>query len=182
MKDQKSEIKNQRSKIVLLGFMGSGKTTVAKALAQKLDCNFIDLDRLIELREGRSIASIIDAEGEARFREIESKALRIVFEKTHNRIIALGGGAWTIEENRKLIYERDCLTIWLDVPFEICWKRIKKHSDTRPLARDKKSAKRLYDSRRDIYSLSNMRIDVAKEINAEAIANEIINRMKDGMK
>lgn len=175
---QRTKDKGQRtkdkSKIILVGFMGSGKTTVAKALAEKLDCEFVDLDRFIESIAGQSPASIIDKKGEARFREIESKVLSEVLENISAKIVALGGGAWTIEENRKLIFEHDCLSVWLDVPFETCWKRIKTESDTRPLARDKESARKLYDARREVYSLSKIRVDLSKEINDEAIANEII--------
>jgi shikimate kinase len=174
----KSAIRNPQSAIVLVGFMGSGKTTVAKVLAEKLDCDFVDLDSFIESREGRSIASIIDEKGEASFRGIETKALRDVFEENRARIIAPGGGAWMIEENRKLISEYDCLTVWLDAPFELCWERIKTESDTRPFARDKEKARRLYDSRKDIYGLSQICIEVFQEMSVEEIADKIIDEMK----
>jgi len=82
--------------------MGAGKTTVAAALARKLSCAMLDLDDLIKERSGRTPQEIIDEQGEQRFREIESEALRAALETKRARIIALGGGTWTIESNRAL--------------------------------------------------------------------------------
>jgi shikimate kinase len=176
----KSAIHNPQSAIVLVGFMASGKTTVAKTLAEKLGCDFVDLDSFIELREGRMIASIIDSEGEARFREIETKALFDVLENKSAKIIALGGGAWAIEENRRLISEKNCLTIWLDVPFEVCWERIVSEGNTRPLARDKEKARTLYEQRRPIYALTEKRIEIREDTNAETLVEEFLFEMKEG--
>lgn len=158
------EIENRKSKIVLIGFMGAGKTTIAKALAEKLDCNFVDLDAFIESRERHTIASIIDTEGEARFREIESKTLKDMLQNDSAKIIALGGGTWTIEENRKLISEKNCLTVWLDVPFEVCWERIIQTGDTRPLARNKAKAKKLYEVRREVYKSAALKVNADEGI------------------
>ena len=144
--------------------MASGKTTVAKALAEKLGCDFVDLDSFIELREGRTIASIIDAEGEARFREIETKALKDVLENDSAKIIALGGGAWTIEENRKLISAKNYLTVWLDVPFEVCRERIVSEGNSRPLARDRERAKKLYETRQEVYKFAALKVNADKSI------------------
>jgi shikimate kinase len=154
----------KRVVIILVGFMGAGKTTVANALAQKLESEMADLDHFIEAREGRKIASIIDADGEARFREIETQALRDALEKNETHIIALGGGAWTIEENRKLIAEHDCLTVWLDAPFELCWSRITNEGNTRPLARDKNKARNLYNTRREVYKLATLKLDASQNL------------------
>jgi shikimate kinase len=165
---QESKIQNPKSKIVLIGFMASGKTTVAKALSERLDCDFVDLDQFIESRENKTIASIIDTEGEARFRALETKALRKILENNSLKIIALGGGTWTIEENRKLISEHDCLTVWLDVPFEACWERIIQTGDTRPLARNKEKTQKLFEGRRMIYSLADLSITFNRETKLES--------------
>jgi|GEM_PF-173222 len=163
-----SATRNPQSAIIFVGFMASGKTTVAKALAKKSGGSFVDLDSFIESRERRKIAEIIDTEGIARFREIETVSLRDVLEtKTH--IIALGGGAWTIEDNRKLIAENNCLTVWLDTAFEICWERITREGDTRPLARDKEKAQKLFEERNIVYSLADLRIPTDEETNPETI-------------
>ncbi len=119
-------------RIVILGFMGCGKTTVAKELARQLDCSFVDLDSFITERYRRSPAEIIQKDGEDSFREIETLALRDVLQDKHARIIALGGGTWTIPANRTLIALHDCLSVWLDAPFELCWERINAGETVRP--------------------------------------------------
>src|SRR5512138_2771165 len=104
--------------------MACGKTTVGKALARQLESNFTDLDSQSTENEGRSPAQIIEPDGEARFREIETFALRDVLQNRATRVIALGGGTWTPPANRTLAALHDCRTVWLDVPFELCWQRI----------------------------------------------------------
>jgi shikimate kinase len=151
-------------RIVIVGFMGCGKTTVADALARKLGCDSIDLDSFITEREGRSPAEIIEQDGEDAFRAIETRALREVLKESDARVrvIALGGGAWTIEANRALVDHADCLSVWLDAPFELCWERIMSSANTaRPMAPDRESAQMLYDSRRASYELAQLRIDAS---------------------
>ncbi|HXG84647.1 MAG TPA: shikimate kinase, partial [Pyrinomonadaceae bacterium] len=89
-------------KIILTGFMGVGKSTVARFLAFILKCKKIDLDAIIEESERRTISEIIETIGEAEYRRIETENLRRVLAASDTRIIALGGGAWTVEENRNL--------------------------------------------------------------------------------
>lgn len=166
-------------RILITGFMAAGKTTVAAALAQRLGCQMLDLDQLIVEREGRSIAKIIDEEGEARFREIEESALREVLENSVARIIALGGGTWTSARNRAAIAEHNALTVWLDAPFELCWRRITSEKEgMRPLARERESAHQLYDQRRALYELAaiHMRINVADD--AAMIVTDILNTLQ----
>jgi shikimate kinase len=112
-----------REPVVITGFMGAGKTTAAAALAERLHCRALDLDEFIAGRHGRTAQMIIDEEGEPRFRELETEALREAL-RTDACVIALGGGAWTIERNRALVAEHGGLTVWLDAPFELCWERI----------------------------------------------------------
>ena len=92
-------------KIVITGFMGSGKTRVARALAQRLDLEMIDLDDRIMAKEGRSPAQLIDEEGEEAFRSIESAVLLELLQTDSARVIALGGGAWIETTNRDHIKE-----------------------------------------------------------------------------
>ena len=159
-------------RIVIVGFMGCGKTTVAEALARQLGCNAIDLDSFITEREGRSPAKIIEQDGEPSFRKIETHALRGVLANGDARVVALGGGAWTIEANRALVTQQNCLSIWLDAPFELCWERITANPKAiRPLAPNRESAQRLHESRRASYLLAQLRVDATKGL-AE-IVNEI---------
>src|SRR5256885_13118889 len=127
-------------RIIITGFMAAGKTTVARVLARRLACRMIDLDFIINERERRNAQMIIDEDGEASFRQAETEALSVILSNNAARVIALGGGSWTIERNRALIAEHNCLTIWLDAPFDLCWQRIESAGDTRPLARDEGAA------------------------------------------
>jgi shikimate kinase len=167
----------QERRIVITGFMAAGKTSVAEALARRLECRMIDLDYLISERERRSVPALINDEGIEQFREAERRALGVVLEMRRARVIALGGGSWTIEENRALIAGHDCFTVWLDAPFELCWQRITASEVVRPLAQDKESARRLYDERRPIYELANLRIHATQDKNIEDLAAEIINAL-----
>ena len=158
-------------RIVIVGFMGCGKTTVAQALATRLECGMVDLDSVVSLQAGMSVPDIITKQGEAGFRDAETSALQIVLDRLQPRIIALGGGAWTLERNRELIREHECLTVFLDAPFELCWERIAASPNTiRPLAPDRETAQRLHESRRTSYLLAQLRVDARKEL-AEIISD-----------
>ena len=163
-------------RIVIVGFMGCGKTTVAKALAERLQCEMIDLDSFISEREGRSPAEIIRVDGEPFFREIESVALSDVLQHRDVRVAALGGGTWTIPANRTLIALHNCLSVWLDVPFDLCWNRIATSNAVRPLASDRESAQRLYETRRENYELAAVRIPVNEPDPPEMLADRILTQ------
>jgi shikimate kinase len=159
--------------IVLTGFMCAGKTTVARALAARLDCAMLDTDAALVERERRGIEAIIDEDGEPRFRQMETDALRDILEHDRARVVALGGGAWASAENRALIAAHRCLTVWLDAPFDLCWRRITHSADARPLARDRDRARQLYDARRAAYELAALRVGVTETRSAEDTATEI---------
>lgn len=159
--------------IIIIGFMGTGKTTVARELGHKLDCLAVDLDRLITRREGRSPNEIIDQDGEDRFRVLETQLLREVLREAPARVIAVGGGAWTIAENRRLIAEHGAITVWLDAPFELCWERIEGGREVRPLARSRELAERLYRERQPVYELAGAKVLVSENESAEEIATKV---------
>ena len=163
--------------IVIIGFMGTGKTTVAHELGHKLNCLAVDLDELISRRESRSPSEIIDQDGESEFRRIEAQLLSEVLEDARIRIIAVGGGAWTIAANRQLIAERGVFTVWLDADFELCWKRIASGSEARPLARSREMAERLYGERRRVYELADFRVALAEGDSAAEIATKVCNEI-----
>ena len=140
--------------IVIVGFMGSGKTTVARALASRLGYEVLDLDELITERLGRSPAKIIEEEGEQEFRKIETRVLRELMNDGRSRVIALGGGAWTMLENRQVISQCDARAVWLDAPFALCWKRIETSGEQRPLAPSQAAAEKLFQDRVPIYELA----------------------------
>jgi shikimate kinase len=146
--------------IVITGFMGCGKSKIARALAQTLNLPMIDLDQSITARTGRTPAQLINEEGERAFRRIESDALREALESGGAGIIALGGGAWIEAENRELINQYSCATVWLDVPFEVCWSRIESGADDRPLGKTRSEAQALYQRRRPVYQLANTHVQL----------------------
>ena len=99
-----------KKSLVLTGMMGVGKSTIGRLLAKKLRFKFIDVDRLIERQEKRSIKKIFDVDGEEYFRKIEEKVtLKIL--KNKSSIIALGGGAFINNEIRKEIIKNCCFGI-----------------------------------------------------------------------
>jgi len=159
--------------IVIIGFMGTGKTTVARELARKLNCCAIDLDELITQHEKRNPQEIILQDGEDAFRSIETKTLRAVLREGSARVVAVGGGAWTIGENRKMIAEHRALTVWLDAPFELCWKRIDAGRAERPLARSREMAQKLYAERRPIYEAADACVTVNENESVEQIAAKV---------
>lgn len=160
------------NQIIIIGFMGTGKTTVALELARKLNCRAIDLDDLITQREKRSPKEIIQQDGEAAFRSIETQMLREAL-MASARVVAVGGGAWTIAENRKLIAAHGALSVWLDAPFELCWKRIEAGCEARPLARSQEMARKLYARRRAVYESADARITVKENESIEELAKKV---------
>jgi shikimate kinase len=149
--------------IVITGFMGSGKTRVARELARRLEVSMIDLDERIRARAGRSPAQLIVEDGEAVFRSVETQMLREVLASGEAKVIALGGGAWIQAPNRQLVDEYGCLSVWLDVPFEKCWSRIEASDEDRPLGKTREQAFALYEQRRPVYQLARVHIDFREE-------------------
>jgi shikimate kinase len=159
--------------IVITGFMGCGKSRVARELARLLNVLFVDLDEKITQREGRSPAQLIVEDGERAFRAIESNTLGEVLETKTAGVIALGGGAWIEEANRAILAQHRCTTVWLDAPFEVCWMRIETSAEDRPLGKTRTQALALYELRRPIYQLANVRIEVRGDESIDHLATEI---------
>lgn len=164
---------NPQKRVVLTGFMGVGKSSVARHLAHLIKAEKLDLDYFIEAKEKRFIAQILTSVGEPRYREIESECLREILENTNAGIIALGGGAWTIEKNRQLIKKHGCTTIWLESSFEHCWFNIRQSKKERPLAQSKDAAKNLFDKRQKIYCLADWHFIIKPEYTSYEIAKRI---------
>ena len=152
--------------------MGSGKTSLANSLAERLHCRAVDLDEEIIRSSSRSPAEIIRNEGEESFRKVETEALRRVL-NGDARVIALGGGAWTMPVNRELIAEFNCLSVWLDVDFDTCWKRILAAGENRPLAPNLEQARALYTKRQRLYELAQVRVEGNVETDTTELARQI---------
>jgi shikimate kinase len=154
--------------IYLVGFMGCGKSTVGRALADELGWSFFDIDAEIESGAGSSISEIFDTQGEPIFRVLEASALakRVkAVQSGHPQVIALGGGALMRDENFELIANNGVI-VWLDAPFELIEKRVAAQSH-RPLARDPGKLRELFDIRSPRYALADFRVEAPEE---EAIA------------
>jgi shikimate kinase len=159
--------------IVITGFMGSGKSTVARALARRLDSQMIDLDGEILKKEYRSAKQIIEEQGEPSFREIETRVLRDVLQTNATGVIALGGGAWTLPRNRDLITSAGGISVWLDAPFNLCWQRIGASDEARPLAPNEQEARGLYTERRAAYASADLHVEATENKTADEMALEI---------
>jgi shikimate kinase len=164
---------DNETRIVLTGFMGVGKSTVARHLAAILQTEKIDLDSVIEAVEKQTIAEIIKINGISRFREIETENLRKILAENDARILALGGGAWTIAENRSLIKTQNCTTIWLESSFEHCWRNIKSSKRDRPLAINKPETRKLFDERQNFYCLADWHFIIKPDLTSYEIAKKI---------
>ena len=160
--------------LTLTGMMGVGKSTIGKILAKKLEYNFIDIDKLIEEKEGLSINLIFKNKGENHFRKIENE-MTLTELRRESSVISLGGGAFlnnVIRKNAKKL----SISFWLDVPIEELIKRLRK-SKQRPLLRQQKTSevvKKIYFERKKIYNTADYRIK-CKSFKSEEIANRILN-------
>ena len=154
--------------------MGCGKTRVARELARQLNVVMVDLDDQITKRVGRSPAQLIVEDGEPVFRVMESDTLRHVLQIGEARVIALGGGAWIQEANRRLLDQYGCISVWLDAPFETCWIRISSSQEDRPLGRTREQALALYEKRRPVYELAKVHIPIREE-NFEDLISRVIS-------
>ena len=159
--------------IIITGFMAAGKTSVAQGLARLLKCSFIDLDQMITEREARTPKEIIEQDGEPAFRDVETGWLREALTLEPHGVIALGGGAWTLQRNRDLIVQHHSCTVWLDAPFELCWERIATGESGRPLAPNKQQASGLFLQRRDFYELASLHVVADGTMSVDELATII---------
>jgi shikimate kinase len=163
-----------QDRIFLVGFMGVGKTTVGKALAEKLNYQFIDLDDLIQAATGKTVPDIFAELGEPYFRKCETDMLQTckTLEKT---IIALGGGAYVSAENRKIIQSLGP-AIWLDCPLAVIISRIN-FDGSRPLARGEDELLKLLAQRMPAYAQADYRVSVGDK-KVEAVTEAIIRLLQ----
>jgi shikimate kinase len=156
--------------IYLVGFMGSGKSTVGRALARRIGWSFFDSDDEIEAAEKMAISEIFDTRGEEEFRRIEAAIMRqhvASIERGRPAVLALGGGAFVAEANRQLLRDNG-VAIWLDCPWETVERRVRQASH-RPLARDPGKLRRLFDERRAVYALADVRVPIDSDDPAAAV-------------
>jgi shikimate kinase/3-dehydroquinate synthase len=146
------------ARIVLVGFMGSGKSAVGKRLAQRLGYRFEDMDQRIEAKQGCTIAEIFRTRGEAAFRELEqaeARALRGV----PGVVIASGGGAFAEPRTRALLQE-GALTVWLRCPLATVLRRVRLDG-SRPLAGNREIMRALLAEREPSYRMADVAVDAS---------------------
>jgi shikimate kinase len=147
--------------LVLIGFMGAGKTTLARMLSDALGCPLIDLDAEIARIHG-PIPEIFATRGESGFRAIEHHELdRALAALTRPAVLALGGGAFVQPANRELLARHSATVIFLDAPFEVLYERIRDTAPERPLAADPDRLRSLYELRRPSYLLAHHTLDTS---------------------
>ena len=157
-------------KIYLVGFMGAGKTTVARIVAGRLGWRAEDVDELIEARERLTVTEIFAKHGEPYFRAAERDILRLLL-PLRATVVATGGGTFMEPDNRRAI-KIDGVSIWLDVPFETVLARVPADG-RRPLAADRAQMEQLYALRRLAYAQADVRVE-AGDARPETIADRVI--------
>ncbi len=164
-------------RIALTGFMGVGKSSVSRHLANMLRCQRVDLDHVLENRAKRKIAQIIDNEGLEYYRKLETENLKRVLDQTDSRILSLGGGTWTVPENRDLLKSYNYTSVWLESTFEHCWLNIAFSRKDRPLARNKQKALQLFEERQKLYCLADWHIIVRPDYTSYDVARKIADEI-----
>jgi shikimate kinase len=172
-----SKLRPQARAIVLIGFMGAGKSSVGRALGEQLGWTFEDLDDRIERREQRKVAEIFRDSGESEFRRAEHAALKELLNELGDgaqKVVALGGGAFAQRANARLIEAASLPTVFLDAEAEELWRRCQAQAAMeRPLLGSVESFRQLYEARRPHYLKARFRQETGgktvKQIAADVV-------------
>jgi shikimate kinase len=169
-------LNNSQKSIIFIGFMGVGKTTIGKLVADKLLRPFVDIDEEIEKEYGMPVSQIFKEIGEKAFRDRE-KQLIAELAKQERKVISLGGGAFLQEEIRKICLS-SCIVIHLDLSLESWKERLSLIFDSRPVLHGKSidEMEKLYDSRQEIYAQHHLKISTDNQ-DAVNIAEQIITTL-----
>jgi shikimate kinase len=172
--DSKSGTNVSPRRIVLTGFMGSGKSTVGPLVAKRLGWKFVDVDDVIETEAGTSIASLFATEGEVAFRDREHATIARLT-SDHEMVMALGGGAIERPETRNLLLTAsDTLLVHLEVELATTLARCQGTERTRPVLADQANLKRRYQRRLPLYRIAHVSITV-DHLTPEQVADAILH-------
>ena len=160
--------------LVLLGMMGSGKSTIGLSLSKRLNTNFFDIDKIIEREHNMKVNEIFEKKGEKFFRSLEEKITLSVL-KSKNSIISLGGGSWLNEKIRKETNINNNVSFWLNWDTSIILERIKKNNK-RPLIKNLNDSEivKLILKRSKIYAKANYEIN-CNRLTKDKIIKKILN-------
>ncbi|MGH9335808.1 MAG: shikimate kinase [Vicinamibacteria bacterium] len=150
----------------LIGFMGAGKTTLGRGVAERMNLAFRDLDELIERSSGKSVAEIFSLEGEEGFRRLESQALQDLIAEGEQAVVATGGGAFTVETNRRLMKDAG-VVVWIDVPVDEIRHRI--DAGSRPLWTTPEEVDRLHERRENFYRAAHHHLRLSNNDPEDAV-------------
>jgi shikimate kinase len=167
-------------RIVLTGFMGAGKSTIGRMLAQSLGWDFVDTDAVIESRTGMTIARIFAEQGEDAFRALEAEAVREQARVEHV-VLALGGGAVEFETTREaLVGLGDACVVFLDAPLEVMVARCLEQPGAaeRPVLRDRERLTERLAARLPHYRRAHLTVGTA-DLTPDAVAEAILEAMGD---
>ena len=161
--------------VVLIGMMGSGKTSVGKILSIALDVPLADTDAEISKDANSTISEIFNRDGEVKFRQAETRIIKRLLQGPPC-VVSTGGGAFLNKENRKIIAKFG-VSVLLKVDRELLWERVRK-KNTRPLLKTTSPRETLFkilDSRQNIYNLSDLTVQSDRESTVEKTANAVID-------
>ncbi len=162
-----------RKSLILTGMMGVGKSTIGRLIAKRLKAKFIDVDKVIEKIEKKSIKRIFEENGEKYFRRLEER-ITVKILKNKKAVVALGGGAFMNNEIREKVL-KSCTSFWLKVNLDKLIKRYRKN-DRRPLLNRKKldaEVRKIYRLRKNTYGLADFKIN-CDNMNKSKIVQKIL--------
>jgi len=157
--------------IYLVGFMGSGKSTVGRLIAQKLNLQFVDIDKEIEKEQKMCIPDIFSKKGEPFFRELEKEKIQQLTQKD-GYVISTGGGLGANPENMKTM-KKNGYVVWLDTSLEEVLKRCKNDTDRPLLNQPLEKVEKLYEDRKEVYSQAHFKVKTDSKT-PEEIAEEVV--------
>ena len=157
-------------KIYFVGFMGAGKSSLAREVGRRLDWKVEDVDERIEARERRPVADIFSAEGEAYFRAVEREVVQELLPPRH-LVVATGGGTF-VDPDLRVLMKADGAVFWIDAPLARIIERLPRDG-SRPLAASRVQLERLYEARRFAYAQAHVRLDGARASVGE-LADQVV--------